>query len=564
MQTNSERDILTRDDLQNEALHILARDRRLILNWGTGVGKSRVAVNAIDFILAKHPESTFLLVVQETNHKLNWRNEFRDAKGEERASEILSRVVIECYASLDKYRNTGWSLIVFDEGHHLRSDLKQEIISTMKADRVLLLSATLSDHGDGDDLVRTLQRTFGSFQHLTFGIQDAIDNGILGIPDINIIPVVLTPEQREKYDELSASLEERKADYFRARHEAGLEGDDPDDEETGELKGKWLFAGGLRKRFLGSKKTGVARTLIRNVLSDRRYICFCASVKQVEWLKGGNYICSKMTKKENTAVIEAFNAGEIDSIYAVGMLQEGQNLAGIEAGLLIQLDGKERSFVQKFGRVMRSKMPVLYLLYMKDTRDEDYLANALQGINKEYIHRWKAIDTEGREVPELLERAEEKPSVVSFHAPGARRSRDGESIFEVDQAGGAFRTGAHSADTLEGTLTGVGMSDLPFPMYTFHMISPGGDRFRIQINKKLSISLVALLCGAGGLKGRTLTIKVSSDGKFAQYSARLDGRSLGWAADFRVPPVSGGDYTRRLAYLDSAVGRINSNCQKTS
>ena len=549
-------DKLSRNDLQTEALHTLAQHRRLILNWGTGVGKSRVAVNAMDYILAKHPDSRFLLVVQETNHKLNWRIEFRDAKGERRAEEILSHTEVECYASLDKYRGTSWTLIVFDEGHHLRSDLKQDIISTMKADRVLLLSATLNDQGDGDDLVRTLYRTFGQFQQLTFGTQDAIDNDILGVPDINLIPIVLTPEEREKYDSLTDNLNKKKSEYFNARFEAGLESTDDDTEETEEVKGKWLYAGGLRKRFLGAKKTRVAGMILRNILRGRKYICFCASVKQVEWLRGENYICSKKTKKENTAVIEAFNAGEIRSIYAVGMLQEGQNLAGIEAGLLIQLDGKERSFVQKFGRVLRSKTPVLYLLYVADSRDEDYLQNALRGINKEYVHKWAPLMTDGTPAPELLERADDRPSVLDFRTPGMKVSRSGEAVFEVDQQNGVFRSRGVTTTDLSGRFTDISVSESPFPSYTFHLAGESGN-CSITLHKKLSIGLLAVLSSAPDCKGKQLAISVKNERGFAQYRLRLDGAPLSWNDDFKLPPAPNGDYTARYRYLDGIANSLN-------
>ena len=67
------------------------------------------------------------------------------------------------------------------------------------------------------------------------------------------------------------------------------------------------------------------------------------------------------------------------------MLQEGQNLVDIQAGIIIQLDGEERTFVQRFGRSMRAEDPVQFIFYYKGTRDEEYLENALQDIDKQYI-----------------------------------------------------------------------------------------------------------------------------------------------------------------------------------
>ena len=87
----------------------------------------------------------------------------------------------------------------------------------------------------------------------------------------------------------------------------------------------------------------------------------------------------------NQAVIDAFNKGTISRIYAVGMITEGMNLAEIEAGIIIQLDGKERLFIQKVGRALRAKSPIVCIFYYKNTQDETYLRKALENVDEKYI-----------------------------------------------------------------------------------------------------------------------------------------------------------------------------------
>ena len=86
-------------------------------------------------------------------------------------------------------------------------------------------------------------------------------------------------------------------------------------------------------------------------------------------------------------IIEQFNNEEISNIYAVGMLQEGMNLTGIESGLLIQLDNYERGWIQKMGRVMRADNPKIYILHIRGTQDDKFLENVLEGIDNKYIER---------------------------------------------------------------------------------------------------------------------------------------------------------------------------------
>jgi superfamily II DNA or RNA helicase len=113
-------------------------------------------------------------------------------------------------------------------------------------------------------------------------------------------------------------------------------------------------------------------------------ICFCASIEQANELGGnGNIVHSKV--KDVDAIIENFQTGRIDSLYCVEMLKEGMNLNDINAGVIIQLDGTELPFIQKMGRILRSKQPVVHIVYYKNTRDEEYLNNILESVDRKYI-----------------------------------------------------------------------------------------------------------------------------------------------------------------------------------
>jgi superfamily II DNA or RNA helicase len=98
-----------------------------------------------------------------------------------------------------------------------------------------------------------------------------------------------------------------------------------------------------------------------------------------------NTISSKRPAKSNQLIIDKFNNKEINHIYAVGMITEGMNLTDIQTGIIVQLDGKERLFIQKFGRSQRAEDPVTYIFYYKGTQDENYLKGALENIDGKYI-----------------------------------------------------------------------------------------------------------------------------------------------------------------------------------
>ena len=537
--------MITREQLQNDALEELRESRRLILNWGTGVGKSRVAVSAIDSIDKAVDNARFLLMVQETPHKDNWIQEFVSALGQKRTSEILPRLVIDCYASLKKHASTSWDLVVFDEGHHLRSPMRQKILKTMDASRVLVLTATVNDKNDGDEMLETLSSTFGEFKSLSFGLQDAIDNAVLKEPQIHVIPIVLDRENWERYENASAYQDKKKTEYFSRRHELGIVFDFPDNEETSALKAKWLNAGSRRKRLIGHSKTRVAKEILAGPLKDKRLICFSASVDQIKWLGGTNHVSGQNTPKENKIAIDAFNNGEQDKLFAMGMLQEGQNLKNIEAGLIVQLDGKARTFIQKFGRVMRSDDPLLYILYVKETQDESYLDNALSGIKKEFITIHDAVYMDGTKAHKCVLNLDYRGIVKE------KRKYVNKWIFDHESA--VFKgQEANASSELSGVICGIEDKDLAYVLKLADVYSSTENV--ILVPKRHSLSLVASL--ATMLEPSRIPVKVLvyKKGDWPNFEIRTSQNKVAWSKDVLEEYRKSSD---KIAFLDAVVEDIN-------
>lgn len=399
---------MTKEELQIQSLPLIKRSSRVALQWCTGLGKSKMAIDMANYLADKEFEEyeeplNVLLVVAETAHKSNWKIEF------DRWGLKTDNVVMECYASLKKYRNSYWDLVIFDEAHHLGSDLRMDVLTELHARNIILLSATLPDQ-----VMQAVTGVFGEFATSKVTLKQAIEWGILPAPKVYLIPLTLDSTypnctiieewgkkekrvtykckfherweylknknkypnmtleisctQQQKYDYLSDQFEYWRSQFFRTRQEF--------------VKNKWLQVGSKRKRFLGESKTDAVSLLLHKI-QDKRFICFCTSIEQAELLGGKNAIHSK--KDNSLDIIGDFNTKKIDNLFAVGMLQEGQNLTDIEAGVIVQLDGQERAFAQKFGRSLRATDPIQFIFYYKDTRDTEYLENVLEGINEEYI-----------------------------------------------------------------------------------------------------------------------------------------------------------------------------------
>lgn len=416
-----------RQFLQDGAVADLLSGHRLIVNWGTGVGKSRVAIRCA-VALQKRGCRRILLLVDQDAHKGNWRREFVEALGE-KGDAIFSAIVVECYASLPKYAGTQWDFIIADEAHHLRSENRRALLASLKAEYMLCLSATISCRGDGEELLRVLDETFGEFKSIEFTVQNAIDNGILGVPQIYVhvlplekisvrqtivvewgpskkrIPLQCTYEERKKYmdrltypaatlsmDCTSAQAYEyynkefgnKKKNYKDLRKKLELDDSASDTKETLYAKNQLVRCGSDRKIALGRAKTIFAASLVRQLeAKGRKFVCFCSDVAQAREIGGENVIYNQ--RRDNDKIIDAFNEGRIRSLFAVNMIQEGQNLAGIEAGVVLQLGGKERQFIQKFGRALRARCPEQHIVIINGTHDVDFYRKSVEGINPKYI-----------------------------------------------------------------------------------------------------------------------------------------------------------------------------------
>lgn len=394
--------------LQEREFLALKDEHRVILKWATGCGKSKMTIDLINYqamnLLVHNRPVKVLFVVGERAHINNWQEEF--SKWHLRIDRISADLI--CYNSLKKVKNSIYDIIVLDEGHHAFSTTRLPILEEMSQyniyiNNVYLLSATLSSAK-----IDQIEGLFGKFTISTVTLKDAIEGDILPDPKVYVVEMELDNvkkhqeikigndpdapivkwENRAKYiyknipciiqcTEFQKNMFlTQSVDYWNERYHRS---------HSEFQRVKAANYGSQRKRFLGELKTGVIRKLIEKLPKDNRFVCFCASVAQANALDCVNTISSKRPAKSNQLIIDEFNKKKINHIYAVGMITEGMNLTDIQTGIIVQLDGKERLFIQKFGRSLRAEDPVTFIFYYKNTQDEKYLKGALENIDARYI-----------------------------------------------------------------------------------------------------------------------------------------------------------------------------------
>lgn len=361
---------MTRQELQNSVARVLERERRVMCQWATGVGKSQVALN----FLRNNPGTTCLILVPEQNNIANWTAEF------EKFGVSPFGVEIACYASFKKYANTSWGLLVFDEAPHVDTDIRREICQTVSGEHVLALGAVISD-----DERLALETAYGHFQKSVITLEHAIRSGFLPMPRVNVCHIRIDRVRRRywhrgmqisakgMYDILEGRVEAAKAAFLESQTKAN--------------KQKMLSAGIARKRFLGEIKEDAVRYICNGLQGkNRRFLCFCASIRQAESLCKERALTSRTPA--SAKLLEKFNEKAINSLFVVGKLIEGQNLTDIEHGVIAQLGGTERITVQSIGRIMRSRNPVIWIPVFDGTKDDSFLRGVTDNIPETYISHY--------------------------------------------------------------------------------------------------------------------------------------------------------------------------------
>lgn len=360
--------------LQEEVSLVTRIYDNIIIEGATGVGKTAMALKCIERYKSTKP---WLVVVPEVTLIKNFLDDV-----EKNNPGVKDQIIdVICYASLHKYENTSYNLLL-DEGHCVGSDMRIDYLSSIKADKRLMLSATISDD------IRTKLSTICKWHTVEITLEDAVERGILPAPDIRVVSVDLDDNIRDypyKFKSKTVKLT-AKGYYSKISDSVKYWMGRWDDEGLPWQYTKFLSEATNRKRWIASYKTDLARDIIKELNNDnKRFICFCGSIDQAKKLGGKKAIHSKNTDVQNAQIIEKFNNEETSSLFSCNMGRQGQNFYNIQGGILIQLDGDTLYTIQRIGRVLRSTEPIIYILLVKGTQDMKYFEKVKEKINPNWI-----------------------------------------------------------------------------------------------------------------------------------------------------------------------------------
>lgn len=387
---------MTRDKVLQDVLDI--QNNNILLELPTGFGKTRLSIEKIK----SYNIHNLLIVVNRLVHIENWKEELTKWWSD---SDV--KIEFVTYASLHK-KAGKYDAVIFDEAHHL-SERCRDLLKSFDIKYSILLSATINRN-----LKYSLNHLFNNLYIYSKTLRDSIDNKILPDPFVYFIklelksdfpteaiyknkasnkrliecnykerwsfikqkeyPVKIYCTEEQYYSDLCSQI-----DYWQRRY---------NNTHNIIAKRKYLRLCLDRLLWLSNKKTPIIKELLKK-LYNYRTLTFCNSINQTEKL--GKY-CINSKNKESKNNIKLFNDKKIKHITACNILNESMNLKDCKIGIYANLNSSDIIVLQRTGRLLRHKEPIIIIFYYANTREEELIDKMKQNYNKNLIKTVNSID----------------------------------------------------------------------------------------------------------------------------------------------------------------------------
>lgn len=392
---------MTREEIYDQCVQKICNTETLLMELATGTGKTRLSIMLTNYLLANRINRiegiNILILVAKRVHKQTWKDEIEKWGGFKSNTSITVRM--ECYESMHKCEDF-YDIVIADEVHHIGSDMRLELLKTLRHEFFIGLSATIP---------RKLSQLFRYRYHaeiISCDIIEAIESDILPEPTIVLFPLMLDNRkntetweinakasgpimygeykdrwklkkskshaiisltQRQKLMEYDGLIKWEKKRYMQTRNPV--------------MERSWLFHAGKRLEFLADCKKDIVLDILR-ILDKERTITFCKTIEQSEVL-GKNCIHSQNSKA--TDIYDSFNKKKINHITAVNILNENANLVDCKYAIFANISSSSLVTQQRWGRSMRHENPVIIIPYYKNSREEEIVEDIVLNFNKEFI-----------------------------------------------------------------------------------------------------------------------------------------------------------------------------------
>ena len=373
---------MTREEIYAQCVEKIAKTNCLLMELSTGVGKTKISLDLTNYLIGSEwykdkKEINILILVAKKVHKQTWKNEIDKWGGINHPTAKIN-IRMECYESMHKCTDKYYDIALFDEAHHVGSELRLNILKALKFGYLIGISATIPLK-----LKQLFKYRYRS-EVVACDIVEAINDDILPEPQILLFPLVLdnrkpTEEweinakvkgkvfygeykdlwkykkqkvhailsltQKQKLIEYDKLIEWFKKQTMMTRNPAMERG--------------WLYQAGKRLEFLADCKLGIVTDILMK-LAKERTITFCKTIEQAETV--GEYCIHSQNAKADD-IYKKFNKKKINHITAVNILNENANLVDCKYAIFANISSSDITIPQRLGRSMRHPSPVIIIPY---------------------------------------------------------------------------------------------------------------------------------------------------------------------------------------------------------
>jgi len=375
----------TKDNEQKKALNAWADNNGIgSLIAGTGFGKSRCGVAAINYILRSNPSTKALVLVPT----IQLQEQFEDEFHKWGYSHCLDSVDIMCYQSAYKLQGQHYSIVVCDEIHLGLSKEHRKFFSMNTYDNLLCMTATEPEELEYKHILRKLAPTI-----YNISLDECVKLGLVSPYEINCIPIKLTDTEREEYKKINKMFVYYKYElgmfdaFDKAKEHLNNTHADPQDKANA---ANFFGTIRMRKKIIDSAENKLER--FKELVTDNtdsRIISFgginaftdkmCAAVDPLAVV----YHSGKTVKQRKLA-LDAFKEGSINVLCSTKALNQGLDIPDANMGIICGITSKGLSMIQRVGRLVRfqeGKTGTIYILYVEDSQEETWLKKAVKNLN---------------------------------------------------------------------------------------------------------------------------------------------------------------------------------------
>ena len=346
---------------------------------GTGFGKSRCGVMAVNHVLNKLGGSRALVLVPTTQLKDQFKEEFKkwDCEG------CLEKVDVVCYQSAYKFKDEHYDIVICDEIHLGLSEKYRRFFQNNTYDKILCLTATLPE----EPMYKVqLFKLAPIVYKLT--LDQCVELNLVAPYEIYCIPLQLTEEERIQYKKINNEF---------VSHKMALEPDAFQFARTALSSSSVDYE--TKQHAVGYYKTIRERKSIidkaHNKISKFKEVVYSNLDKKIITFGGLNDFTntlansvsplaevyhSKITPKNRRKAIKRFKEGEVNVLCSTKALNQGFDIPNANLGIICGLTSKALSMIQRIGRLIRyeeGKIGKVYVLYVEDSQEEKWLKNAV-------------------------------------------------------------------------------------------------------------------------------------------------------------------------------------------